>query len=296
MHKLILMIIAISFLTSCTVINRDDIKKLKSNQVSEQINKTKTEPRKPVLGETVVAAWNTTLWAEGKVVSLGADNAKIEWLDKSSPNEVELSRVFVMPDANAAMTAKPGDYVLVKEDSGNWWQESQIQEVAAGVIKIKPVDSETAINVSPEKIIAVSPPVAADIKDHAATQDFLRQAHARRPVAPPDYQPKVGDRILGEWTTNVWYGGKVKALSADRALIVWENGVKPDEATFDKIVPFPTADEMRQPAVDDFVLLKPKSGGWLFGQVTSVQGTAIEAKDISSSRLYKPGEFVVLAL
>lgn len=145
-------------------------------------------------------------------------------------------------------------------------------------------------------MIVVSPTVAADIKDHAAVADFLRTAHARRPVALPDYKPKVGDHILGEWTTKVWYGGKIKSLSADKALIVWENGMTPDEAYFDKFIPFPTANEVHTPTVDDFVLLKPNGGSWIYGQVTRVQGTAIEAKDTSSSHLYKPGEFVVLGL
>ena len=296
MKKLILMIFSISLLASCTFIKKDDTKTIKTRQETEQNNKTKSEPRKPLVGETVVAAWGKNVWAEGKVESFEIDRAKIQWLDNTSPNEIDLSKIFVIPDANAAVIVKVGDYVLVKAETGNWWQEAQIQEVADRVIRVKAIEGETTVNLSPEKVITVSPTVAADIKDHAGVADFLRKAHARRPAAPPDYKPKVGDHILGEWTTNAWYGGKIKSLSGDKALIVWENGMTPDEATFDKIIPFPTAQEVQAPAVDDFVLLKPSGGSWVYGQVTSLQGTAIEAKDINSSRLYKPGEFVVLAL
>lgn len=296
MKKLILMMISIALLSGCSLMKKNDTQNLKSQKETEQINKEKNEMRNPAVGDTVVAVWSGSLWAEGKVESIEAGNARIQWRDSSSPNEVELAKVFVMPDANSALAVKPGDYVLVKAESGTWWQEAQIQDVADGVVKAKSIEGETPVNISPEKVIAVSPTVAADIKDHAAAADFLRNAHARRPLAPADYKPKVGDHILGEWTTNVWYEGRIKALSADRALIVWANGVKPDEASFDKIIPFPTADEARTPAVDDFVLLKPKGGSWQYGQVTSIQGTAIEARDISSSRLYKLGEFVVLEL
>jgi len=294
MNKLIFMTISIILLTSCALIKKDDTKNINSRQEAERIKKTASELRKPVAGETVVAAWNSSLWAEGKVESLEAGKAKIKWLDDSMPNEVDLAKVFVMPDSDAAVSVKPGDYVLVKGESGDWWREAQIQEAEDRVIKIRYIDGETTLNVSPERVIAVSPTVGADIKDHAAAADFLRQAHARHPIAPPDYKPKIGDRILGEWTTNAWYGGKIKSLSADKALIVWESGMNSDEASFDKIIPFPTPAEARTPAVGDFVLLKPDGGCWLYGQVVSIQGTAIEAKGVSSSRVYKPGEFVVL--
>lgn len=120
MKKLIYMILSISLLTSCTFIKKDDNKNIKSRQETEQINKPTNELRKPVVGEVIVAAWNMNLWAEGKVGSIEAGNAKIQWLDNSSPNEVDISKVFVMPDANAAVTVKPGDYALVKAESGNW--------------------------------------------------------------------------------------------------------------------------------------------------------------------------------
>jgi hypothetical protein len=293
MKKLILMMISIALLSACGLVKKADTKNTKSQKETEQFNK-KREVRKPAVGDTVVAVWSGSLWAEGKVESLEAGNARIQWLDKSSPNEVELAKVFVMPDVDAAITFSAGDYALVKEESGTWWQEAMVQGVSEGVIKTQTIGNDTPINLSPDKVIAVTPTVAADIKDHAATADFLRDAHARRPVVSPDYRPKVGDHILGEWTTNVWYGGKVKSLSADRALIVWDNGVTPDEAPFARLIPFPNADDARTPAVDDFVLLKPNGGGWVYGRVTGIQGAAIEARDTSSSRLYKPGEFVLL--
>jgi hypothetical protein len=51
-----------------------------------------------------------------------------------------------------------------------------------------------------------------------------------------DLKPERGNRILmdglpgvitsdddfGAWTTNAWYGSKVKAITGDKATIVWE--------------------------------------------------------------------------
>jgi len=295
MKKLLIAIMSISFAASCSVLKNAGVKNVKAEWESEQINTIKeVPPKKPAAGDMVVAAWNSTVWTDGKLESLKDGKAEVRFEDETSPSEVELSRVFVLPQPNATISVKPGDYALVKDDSSKWWNEAEIKEVNDSVVKARLVNANATINLSAEKVVAVSL-VVADIKDHAAAQNFLNDAYAHRAIAPADYQPKIGERVLGKWATNAWYPGKVKSLSAGKALIVWENGMKPDETPFEKIVHFPTAENTRTPAINDFVLLKPEgTGNWIYGQVTGASGASIEAKDVEATRSYKPGEFVVL--
>jgi hypothetical protein len=137
-----------------------------------------------------------------------------------------------------------------------------------------------------------SPAAAADMKENAARTDFLKKAQARKPQAPPGYKPKVGDHVLGAGTSTSWFGGKVKFINGDKALVEWE-GPKPDEVALDKIVPYPTAENSATPAVGDYLLIKPSSGSWDYA--SAVNGSEIEVKDQEGKkRTVKLGEFVVL--
>jgi hypothetical protein len=293
MKKLIIAIISLSMFASCSILRAGRVESVKPEINTEEKTKPAIiEVKKPSVGDTVVARWGTTSWAEGKVESIDKDEAKIVWTEDSSKSDVELKDVFLKPASGATLNVKPGDYTVVK-GVGNWWQEAEIREVNKDVIKAKFIYSSEVVNLSPEKVLTITPTVAEDIKDSAQTQDFLRKAQEHYPVAA-DYKPKAGDRVLAPWTSTSWYPGKVKSVSGDKVTINWEAGMTTDEVLLDKVVPFPTAETAQIPAVNDFVLLKPSIGAWVYGQVTSVNGTTFEAKTVDSTREYKAGEFVIL--
>jgi hypothetical protein len=189
---------------------------------------------------------------------------------------------------------KAGDYVLTKRSSGTDWAGAQVTMVSPGVITVKYNSDFEEANLPPEKVIAVSPVVAADMKTDAARTDFLKRAQALKPQAPADYRPKVGDHVLGAWTTHAWYGGRVKSINGNKATIVWE-GPRPDEASFENLVPYPTAENSPQPAVGDYVLVKPTGGSWDYAQVSNLSASGVEVKGADGkARNVKPGEFVIL--
>jgi hypothetical protein len=305
MNKFIIAIISIailSLMSSCSIL-KGKIETVKADKVSE--DKTKREKpviKKPAAGDPVIARWGPALWAEGRVTNIddGINEAQIAWEDGSSPSSVAIADVFQVPSASGAIVVQPGDYTLVKSTTDHWWNEAQVKEVNGTVVKARIINGGEIVNLPGEKVLFVSDAVAADIKDSADRQSFLDAAHEQRPVAPDGYMPSVGDRILGEWTTNAWYGGRVKSVADGKALIVWENGMSPDKAAFEKIVPFPTAtNSVATPEVGDYVLLKPTGGNpkaaWVYGQVTAVTGRGIEAKSIDfGTHEYALGEFVVL--
>jgi hypothetical protein len=305
MNKFIIAIISIAILSlmnSCSIL-KGRIETVKADKVSgEKIKHEKPVIKKPVAGDPVVARWGPALWAEARVTSIddGINEAKVAWEDGSSPSNVAIADVFQVPIAGGAISVEPGDYTLVKSTTDHWWNEAEVKEVNGTVVKARIINGGEIVNLPGEKVLVVSDAVAADIKDSADRQKFLDTAHEQRPATPEGYTPNVGDRILGEWTTNAWYGGKVKSVVDGKALIVWENGMSPDKAAFEKIVPFPTATNSAEtPQIGDYVLLKPTGGNpkaaWVYGQVTSISGRGVEAKSIDfGTHEYAHGEFVVL--
>lgn len=248
----------------------------------------------PAVGEVVVAKWAGNSWYEGRIEKIEAGRATVAWSDNSTPSEVDLVDIYAMPKTGAVVSVKAGDYVLTKRSSGTDWMGALVTLVSPGVITVKYNSDFEEANLPPEKVIAISPVVAADMKRDAARTDFLKKAQALKPQAPAGYRPKAGDKVLGAWTTNAWYGGRVKSVNGEKATVVWE-GPRPDEASFDKLVPYPTAENSPTPSTGDYVLVKPTSGSWDYAQVSNVNGTEIEVKGPDAkTRTVKAGEFIIL--
>ena len=292
MKTWLIAIVSISLFASCSMLKKNADEKVKAESNKQQI--TAVEQQKPAAGDTVVARWGSNGWMEGRVENLIGTRAKIIWADDSDPNDVDLSEIFVMPKFGAATPVKSGEFAIAKGRSDYWWEEVEVKETGNGLVKIQYISDGDTANLPPDKVIAVTPAVAADIKDNAEKEEFLTTAHSQRPVAPKDYKPKVGDHVLAEWTAHSWNGGKIKSIAGDKAMIVWDEDMKTDAVELESIIPFPTADNSTLPAVGDYVLLKPDGGSWNYGQVTGVSGPAIEAKDLNTTRTYRAGEFVIL--
>lgn len=304
MNKIIIAIIfaSIAATTSCSILRNTKVDAAKSEKDKPvKTDTARPELKKPSIGDAVVARWGPALFAAGRVESIDNDKkeAKVVWDHESSPSDVDMADIFPLPKQGEPISVRPGDYTLVKSLVDHWWTGAEIREISGNVIKAKIVNGGEIVNLPSEKVLAVSEVVAADIKLQAGREDFLNKAYEHRPAVPAGFVPKVGDRILGEWTTNAWFGGKVKAVSDGNATIVWENGMKPDDAAFDKIVPYPTAgNDKSSPVTGDYVLVKPSNGNpkaaWLYAIVTGINDLGIEAKSDESTREYKTGDFVVL--
>jgi hypothetical protein len=291
MKRFLALTLSMVLLTACGLSKKDSSNT--GGSTSNSSEKAATA-KPPAVGDLVVAHWAGNTWSEGKVDSISGPRARIVWSDNAAPSDVDLVDIYQMPKTGAAATAKTDDYVITKRSTGTNWEGAQVTMVSPGVITVKYVSDLEEANLPPEKVIAAPPAAAADMKTDAAKTDFLKKAQAHAPQAPSGYKPKVGEHVFGGWTSTSWFGGKVKSINGDKALIEWE-GVKPDEAALDKIVPYPTADNTPAPSVGDYLLVKPSSGSWDYAQVSAVNGSAIEVKDAEGkTRTVKPGEFVVL--
>ena len=291
MKRILVFAFSISLLIACGLGKKDNSNAGNSSSTGSE---KAAEVKPPAVGDLVVAHWAGNTWSEGKVDNIDSRRAKIVWSDNATPSEVDLIDLYQIPKTGAQATVKSGDYALSKRSTGTNWEGAQVTLVSPGVITVKYVSDLEEANLQPEKVIAVSPVVAADMKADAARTDFLKKAQERKPQAPAGYKPKVSEHILGGWTPTSWRGGKIKSINGDKALIEWE-GLKPDEVALDKIVPYPTAENSATPSVADYVLVKPNNGSWDYVQVTAVNGSEIEVKDAEGKkRTVKPGEFVVL--
>jgi hypothetical protein len=290
MKRFLVLTLSIVLLTACATAGKKNPETATTGAEKAAV----PEAKPPAVGDLVVAHWAGNTWSEGKVDSINGPRAKILWSDNAAPSDVDLVDIYQLPKTGAPATVKAGDYVITKRSTGTNWEGAQVTMVSPGVITVKYVSDLEEANLPPEKVIAASPAAAADMKADAARTDFLKKAQAHAPQPPAGYKPKVGDHVLGPWTSSSWFGGKVKSINGDKALIEWE-GPKPDEVALDKVVPYPTAENSGTPAVGDYLLIKPSSGSWDYARVSAVNGSNIEVQDAEGkTRTAKPGEFVVL--
>jgi hypothetical protein len=304
MKNIIIAIIlaSVAATASCSILKDTKVDAARTDKPDQiKTEKVRPEIKKPSVGDAVVARWGPALFAAGRVDSIDNERkeAKIVWDHESSPSDVDIADVFPLPKTGDAVSLRPGDFTLVKSQVDQWWTGAEIREVSGNVIKARVVNGGEIVNLPPEKVLNVSEVVAADIKEQADRDDFLNKAYEHRPAVPAGYIPKVGDHVLGEWTTNAWFGGKVRSVSDGKATIIWENGMKPDDAPFEKIIPYPTAaNNDSSPVAGDYVLVKPSNGNpkaaWIYALVTGINDLGIEAKSDESTREHKTGDFVVL--
>lgn len=254
------------------------------------------ESNKLAAGDTVVARWSGNSFYEGKVEEVDGPRFKIKWNNNSSTSQVDAVDVYALPKEGARAEVKTGDYVLAKTSSGTNWVGAEATGVSDGVVIVKAAYGANISNLPPEKIIKVSAATAANFKQQAGQTDFLTRAQAGRPQAPNGYAPKKGDRVVAEWTTNGWYGGRVQKVSGDRATVAWDDNGKPSELAFDKVVPYPTASNYGAPAAGGYLLVKPAGNGrWSFAQVAEADGSSIEVKTAEGqTRSIRPGEYVII--
>jgi hypothetical protein len=299
MKGLLLVVLAAILLTACGA---------KSSEKSSANSGTNDPPppAKPAVGDPVVAKSGSSWFTEGKIRVIEGQKANIAWSQKDrTPTDVDLANVYLIPKPGARPDVKADDYVLAKTTTSSDytdWTITQVTNVSKDVITVKDRSNST-YNLGPDKVIAVAPTDAADIKaefDKNNKQlDFDKKAQAGRPAAPDGYKPKVSETVVASSASNTWFTGQVKSMTGDRATIVWDTKENSTfDTTLDKIVPNPTAAGTTMPAVNDYVLIKSPSCvncSLIYTQAVAVNGTNVEVKDrYDSTYTVRPGDFLLL--
>ena len=293
MKKIGILVILATLLTSCSFINNLTEKSGTNTSADTSSTSEQKSMAKYAVGDTVVAKWAQNSFYEGKVETISDAKVKVKWNDGSNPSDVDKTDVFAMPKAGEKPDVKAGETVLAKISSGSYWNGVEIASIDGEVYAVK-ADSGQVSNVSAEKIIKIPADVAANFKQRASVNDFMKEAQAKKPSAPAGFKPKNGEKVLAEWSTNSWWQAKVQKVSGSKATIAWEDGSKPSELDLESL-PLPDA-KSELPKEAQFLLVKPESGTkWIYAQTISVKDGSVEIKTSDNkSRTVKAGDFILL--
>lgn len=302
MKRNLIIVLAAILLTGCGLKNSITSA---ANSNANNSSAPSTPAAKPVVGDSVVAK-SGSWYAEGKIQSIDGPKAKITWSQKDrDASDIDLTNVYLIPKPGTPSNVKADDFVIAKTSTysdNTDWDHVQVASVSKDVIAVKDRNSST-YNLSPDKVIAVSPTDAADLKaefdKNNKELDFDKKAQVGRPSAPDGYKPKVGETVIASSATNTWFTAQVKSITGDKATVVWDPKQNSSfDTTLDKIVPNPTAGGATLPAVNDYVLVKNANCtncALIYEQVTAVNGTNVEVKDrYDYKNTIRPGEFLLL--
>jgi hypothetical protein len=178
-----------------------------------------------------------------------------------------------------------------------YWAAADVLSVKGDVIEVKGIFYGTTANLSPDKIIIVRPAAVAEFQKFKTEKEFSATAKQARPHSPAGYKPKMGDHVVAEWNGGSWWAGDITAVAGEKAKIKWET-FSETEVTFDRIVPYPKAEDAKTlPIANGFVLVKPETGNsqWNYAQVTAVNNDSWVVKfPDGKTRSIKAGEFIPL--
>ena len=112
--------------------------------------------------------------------------------------------------SGAAAAPSLGDEVFVKPTDGDRWDKATIEAFSGDVYSVR--DSFT------------------DQVEEGVTLNRMAPLPSGAAIV------KVGDRVVGAWVGDSFYGGTVTAVGTGAATIKWDDGSAPSETTFDQIV------------------------------------------------------------
>ncbi len=258
-------------------------------------NTTSVAVEKHKVGDSVAFSVSREGFGEGKVESV--DNSRYNIKYGQSTVTKEESDVYAIPKSGAKPNLKTGDIAVAKMEDGPYWAGVEVTGVNGDVIEVKDFWRSKTANLSPDKFIMVRPVAIAEFQKLKAENEFSAKAKQAKPRPPAGYKPKVGDRVVVEWTTNSWWEGEISSIAGSKAKIKWVNFPE-SEIAFDKIMPYPTAENSAtMPTANSYVLVKtatdPKR--WDYAQVTAVNGNSGDVKFATGkTQPIKADEYIAL--
>lgn len=290
--KKLFLVIGVTFLLSACGGTKSDPN---SNSSANDAKPAASSAEKVKVGDTVAFVSGHDGLAEGKIDSMDGARYKIKYGDSMETKDE--SDIYPLPKSGVKPQVKAGDMVAAKMESGAYWAGSEVLSVSDDVIEVKGLYYGRTASLAPDKIIVVRAPQVADFKKLKSEKDFSAKAKAMRPQNPAGWKPKVGDRVVAEWSAGSWWVGEVTGLAGSMAKLKWPSSFPASELSFDKLAPLPKAGAT-MPAVDSFVLVKPDSdsGQWQYAQVTAVNGQSADIKFADGkTRSIKAGEYIALS-
>jgi len=251
---------------------------------------------KPKIGDTVTFPFSREGYGEGTVESIDGSRYKIKY--GNSTETKEASDVYGLPKAGAKPALKVGDMVIAKLESGAYWAGVEVISVSDSVVEVKELWRGGTKSLSFDQVIVVRPAAVAEFRKLKGENEFTAKAKQARPHPPAGYKPKVGERVVAEWSGNAWWVGEIVSVSSDKAKLKWLATFPESELDLARIMPFPKAATAKTlPAANSYVLVKPSSdsGQWTYAQVTVVNADSAEVKFANGkTQPIKADEYIAL--
>jgi hypothetical protein len=119
----------------------------------------------PAIGDDVLYMFDEYHFYEAKLVSQDGTRAKLR--RDGEAVERDMTDIYPIPKAGDKITVKAGDFVAARYGSLPTWPTAEVVKVDDNKITVKRIISGSVEELSPEKVLAVSPSAAAKIREAA---------------------------------------------------------------------------------------------------------------------------------
>lgn len=123
---------------------------------------TSSVAKAPAAGDHVLYMFDGYHFYEATVISIDGTKSKLkrddEYLDR------ELKDIYRIPKAGDKITVKPGDFVAAQYGQLPTWPTAEVVAVDDNKITVKRIISGKVEELSPERVLSVSPDAAAKIR------------------------------------------------------------------------------------------------------------------------------------
>ena len=261
----------------------------------------KDEPAAPsplpfMVDQLVVIHRTGTQFTEATIERLKGERVLVTLSPPSTQAaEVSLSDVFPLPKRDQKMGLGKGEFVIAERRHARW-EGAEIIEERDDSITVRFTSNGEHGHLGFRQIIKVSPALVAALKDEAHARDFLREAKRHRPLKPPQYKPKVGERVVVVDSDGKGSSVIVKLVNGDGVTVVSQQ-VEPTESStvpLEAVAPFPGGRASPKPTVGAYVLLREQSE-WRPSRVLSVDEREITlATPDGEKQVVNPSSVLVL--
>lgn len=243
------------------------------------------------VGDTVVFKLARGTYGEGKIETIDGSRYKIPY-GTTTPT-VDEADVYPLPKTGASSSLKVGDFVIAKQGDQNSWVPAEVTSADAKAIEVNTIAYKQTVNLSPEQVIAPRPAAIEEFKKLKTEQAFEEKVTSMRPTLPTGYALKKGDKVVGAWSGNSWYAGKIVGQSGEKMKIKWEDNSRDSDVDMARIALYPALGSAGTPfQPGDILLVKPTSGSsyWTFAEATS--GREVRFKD-GKTRSVRGDEYIL---
>jgi len=130
---------------------------------------TPSVSKAPAAGDHVLYMFDGYHFYEATVISIDGTKSKLkrddEYLDR------ELKDIYRIPKAGDKPSVKPGDFVAAQYGELPTWPTAEVVAVDDNKITVKRIISGKVEELSPERVLSVSPSAAAKIREAASKKD-----------------------------------------------------------------------------------------------------------------------------